>query len=79
MGITFGCRACTSLPQYSGRFSMHEIIAKRIVAAAKIARNSIRLRRSALKPFRIEPYMPMPRAGVGRGARIPAYLDRVLS
>ena len=73
MGIAFD-RACTSLPQYSGHFAVREIIAKRIVAAAKNGeRNPIRLHRLALKPFRIEPYMPMPRAGVGRGARIPTY------
>ena len=53
---------------------VREIIAKRIVEAAKNGeRNPIRLRRSALKPFHIEPSMPMPRAGVGRGARIPTY------
>ena len=73
MGIAFD-RACTSLPQYSGHCAVREIIAKRIVAAAKNGeRNPIRLYRSALKPFRIEPYMLMPRAGVGRGARIPTY------
>ncbi len=73
MGIAFD-RACTSLPQYSGHFAVREIIAKRIVAAAKNGeRNPIRLLRSALKPFHIEPSMPMPRAGVGRGARIPTY------
>ena len=79
MGIAFD-RACTSLPQYSGHFAVREIIAKRIVAAAKNGeRSPIRLLRSTLKPFHIEPSIPMPRPGVGRGARIPPMLDHVLS
>jgi len=73
MGIAFD-RACTSLPQYRGHFAVREIIAKRIVEAAKNGeRNPIRLHRLALKSFNIEPPMPMPRAGIGRGARIPTY------
>jgi hypothetical protein len=72
MGATFD-QACTSLRQFGYVPAIREIIAKRIVEAAKDGeRNPVRLHRLALKPFSIEPMMT-PVVGAGREPRVPAF------
>lgn len=72
MGAAFD-QACTSLRQFGCVAAMREIIAKRIVEAAKGGeRNPVRLYRLALKPFSIDP-MLMPVVGVGREPPVPVY------
>lgn len=70
MGEAFD-HACVSLRRIGRSANVREIIAKRIIAAAKTGeRDPIRLCEQALIPFGIED-MSMPVLGAGRGSRVP--------
>ncbi len=72
MGATFD-RACKSLRKYGSACTVREIIAKRIVDAAKTGeRDPARLYRQALVPFGIED-MSMLVDSVDRDPPVPAY------
>ena len=72
MGEAFD-RACKSLRNYGSAYAVREIIAKRIIEAAKNGeRDPARLHRQALKAFRIEE-ISMPVVSVGRDSPVPAY------
>ncbi len=73
MGAAYD-QACTSLRRYGYVVAVREIIAKRIIEAATNGeRNPIRLYRSALKPFGIEPPVSMPTDSVDRNPPVPVY------
>ena len=72
MGEAFD-RACKSLRHFGTLITVRELIAKRIIDAAKNGeRDPARLREQALVPFGIED-MSMLVVSVGRNSPVPAY------
>jgi hypothetical protein len=72
MGEAFD-RACVSLHRFGSLITGREMIAKRIIEAAKNGeRDPARLHRQALKAFRIEEMSTLI-VSVGRDSPIPAY------
>ena len=72
MGEAFD-RACVSLHRFGSLITAREMIAKRIIEAAKNGeRDPARLHRQALKAFRIEEMSTLI-VSVGRDSPIPAY------
>jgi hypothetical protein len=72
MGEAFD-QACKSLRSFGSACTVSEIIAKRIIAAAKNGeRDPVRLREQALVPFGIED-MSMLVVSVGRDPPVPTY------
>jgi len=72
MGEAFD-QACKSLRNFGSACTVREIIAKRIIDAAKNGeRDPARLHEQALIPFGIED-MSMPVVSVGRDLPVPAY------
>jgi hypothetical protein len=72
MGEAFD-RACVSLHRFGSLITAREMIAKRIIEAAKSGeRDPARLHRQALKAFRIEEMSTLI-VSVGRDSPIPAY------
>jgi hypothetical protein len=72
MGEAFD-RACVSLHRFGSLITAREMIAKRIIEAAKNGeRDPARLHRQALKAFRIEEMSTLI-VSVGRDSPVPAY------
>jgi hypothetical protein len=72
MGTAFD-QSCKSLRHFGRAVTVHEIIAKRIVAAAKNGmRDPIQLHEQALKAFDIEG-MSTPSVSVDRDVPVPVY------
>ena len=70
-------RACKSVLNSGSTGTVREIIAKRIIAAAKNGDVSVRLHEQALVPFGIED-MSMLYVSVGRDSPIPVYASVTL-